>query len=680
MRRLLLKSFVAAGLLSLVCGIAWGDTWTLVTSVNEITTSGEYLLVTNDKGYAASGTVSNKTLTSIAVTESNGSIVTDVNASGKPYSFTLASASSTGKYYICLNGDYLSNTSSTDLSMATAKSKASEWTFTLESTGTVLIQNASNSNRFLGETSTSSHQWKAYATSNLGSYLHPYIYKKVLETTYSVTLADVDGGTLKAQVDNADISRAAAGKTVSLSVTPHPHYSFTAWDVYKTDDATVKVVVTNNAFTMPDYDVTVSATFTADPQSAIVYRANGGTGDDVTVAQFIGETVSIDACPFTYSGYAFTLWNTMPDGTGTDYHAGDSYTVTAQNLVLYAMWKVGSSVTYDFTQMPDFSVWDSQYAEHTVMYPESDVVFACADKNTTTIKDRPVTKGDDVEIVAADGRMMSKASFECLQWGTKEQTITMYYSTDGGETYTAMDGTSSEFSIEKDLPSGTNAVKITFSQSDNQVGISKAVVTFTAPTVNTITVPVSSYKYATVCFRRNVVVPAANTVYYLASATNGVLAFNALDKDVVVEAGVGLLLFSESGNVTFQYTDEEATFTSADVDATSCLVGMRTSNIIVYAKVSGSSNYILSIDKNDNFGFCAPNLGQFNTTVGKAYLHIPTPSVSGEALTIRIGDTTLTEQMLQENEHADIYDLLGRKVDVAGKGIYIVNGRKVCIK
>ena len=61
----------------------------------------------------------------------------------------------------------------------------------------------------------------------------------------------------------ADLNAVAAGTELTLSNTPATGYKLTAYDVYKTDDATTKVTVTDGKFIMPEFDVTISATFEA---------------------------------------------------------------------------------------------------------------------------------------------------------------------------------------------------------------------------------------------------------------------------------------------------------------------------------------------------------------------------------------------------------------------------------
>ena len=134
-------------------------------------------------------------------------------------------------------------------------------------------------------------------------------------------------------------------------------------------------------------------------------------------------------------------------------------------------------VMYDFTKINDWSKWESSYTKHEVTYSDAIVTFSSANKQTTTITDCPVTKGNDVSLVMTDGSTLSGVKFMCKQWGSKTQTITLNYSTDGGKNYTSTGITSTNFTISSNnLPIGTNAVKITFSNTSNQVGISSCTI------------------------------------------------------------------------------------------------------------------------------------------------------------------------------------------------------------
>lgn len=88
------------------------------------------------------------------------------------------------------------------------------------------------------------------------------------ESSYVLTVTNkrytVEKGTITAGCDvTLSATSVSSGEVVTLTPVPADGYSLTSWDVYKKGDSNTKVTVTNNRFTMPDYDVVVNATFTA---------------------------------------------------------------------------------------------------------------------------------------------------------------------------------------------------------------------------------------------------------------------------------------------------------------------------------------------------------------------------------------------------------------------------------
>lgn len=72
----------------------------------------------------------------------------------------------------------------------------------------------------------------------------------------------------------------------------------------------------------------------------ITYNANGGSGSMTVDTKIEDESYIIEDNGFTPpSGKIFLEWNTSADGSGTTYHADDTYTTNA-DLVLYAVWNV----------------------------------------------------------------------------------------------------------------------------------------------------------------------------------------------------------------------------------------------------------------------------------------------------------------------------------------------------
>ena len=185
---------------------------------------------------------------------------------------------------------------------------------------------------------------------------------------------------------------------------------------------------------------------------------------DLNIASF--NTLTIESTKYCYIKSITITYN--PSAGGEDPGTGGETPGTGGG---------SANVTYDFTKIDGFSSWPTSYAngKGDVVYTEATIKFTGAVKQTSTITDCPVTKGGQVQLVLNEAyadRDIANITFVCRQWGTKTQTITLHYSTDKGVSYTTTEITSTNFTISSaELPEGTNAVKITFSSSSNQVGI-----------------------------------------------------------------------------------------------------------------------------------------------------------------------------------------------------------------
>ena len=195
-----------------------------------------------------------------------------------------------------------------------------------------------------------------------------------------------------------------------------------------------------------------------------------------------GQQVTVSVAPV--SGYVYTTTVTYGDNVNVPVEQ-DMFTMPDADVTISVVVEKLDNVTFDFSQIPDFSGWGNGYNSHTVDYQAATVTFEAASKQGQTITDIPVTKGSPVSIVMNDGMPnIIGVTFVCRQWTNKEQTITLHYSTDGGENYTSTEITSNNFTIScAALPTGTNAVKITFSSQSNQVGIESATLNFSTDPV-----------------------------------------------------------------------------------------------------------------------------------------------------------------------------------------------------
>ena len=218
-------------------------------------------------------------------------------------------------------------------------------------------------------------------------------------------------------------------------------------------------------------DVTWNAVENA---GSYVVKATPATGN--AVSETVTAVESTTTYKHTFSGLAYETAYTIsvvakPSDTSLCF---DSKSGVAEEPVKTGVKPTTSTptdVTFDFTQIPGFADWSTNYSKHTVTYDEGVVTFASANKNSSTITDQPVSKGGALTLVMNNSQTINSLEFTCTQWTTKKQTITLNTSTDGGNTWTATNNTSSNFVLTVDsLPEGVNAIKFTFSSTSNQIG------------------------------------------------------------------------------------------------------------------------------------------------------------------------------------------------------------------
>lgn len=103
---------------------------------------------------------------------------------------------------------------------------------------------------------------------------------------------------------------------------------------------------------------------------SVVYKANGGTGDDVIDLIKNGQPINARTNPFTYGSQTFTGWNTADNGVGgTLYQATETITVPAgkNSVTLYAQWgKANFAHSTTITYLPNDGTGDANKKVVTV--------------------------------------------------------------------------------------------------------------------------------------------------------------------------------------------------------------------------------------------------------------------------------------------------------------------------
>lgn len=278
------------------------------------------------------------------------------------------------------------------------------------------------------------------------------------EKTYTFTSKSW-GDSENAWTSNKDGGQLSSGRGVQVS-TGNTGASATSKSEFNNVSRVVVVYSTNASKGAGTINVQIGS----NAQKSFTVTSSGGTTDrnaEFSFSPTESGKVKLTINCTTNSIYVKSITIETSESGGEDPGAGGG----------------SANVTYDFTKIDGFSSWPTSYAngKGDVVYTEATVKFTGAVKQTQTITDCPVTKGGQVQLVLNEAyadRDITNITFVCRQWGTKTQTITLHYSTDKGVSYTTTKITSTNFTISSaELPEGTNAVKITFSSSSNQVGI-----------------------------------------------------------------------------------------------------------------------------------------------------------------------------------------------------------------
>ena len=141
---------------------------------------------------------------------------------------------------------------------------------------------------------------------------------------------------------NPATGAAGESETVAENVFTRNNYTFTGWNTQADGKGTA--YKPGDIFTLTDKDTVLYAQWSknAPAQVNVSYDANGGTGTMESITGDVGSKIVIEQNGFARSGYTFTGWNTQADGRGTAYKAGDSFTLTDKDTMLYAQWSKNS--------------------------------------------------------------------------------------------------------------------------------------------------------------------------------------------------------------------------------------------------------------------------------------------------------------------------------------------------
>ena len=189
-------------------------------------------------------------------------------------------------------------------------------------------------------------------------------------TPYAITCNSAVHGSISAP------ATAVAGTLVTLTATPNPGYEIDTWTVAKTGDASTTIAVNNNTFVMPNFPVTVSATFKAN--NTYYYISQGtvshGTVSVSTTSARSGTTITLTSTPASgYSLYAWYVYKTDDINTRVPVS-------TTGNLGSFVMPAFDVTVLASFAQGSD----DGDYVKVTTAPSDWSGEYILVYENSTT--------------------------------------------------------------------------------------------------------------------------------------------------------------------------------------------------------------------------------------------------------------------------------------------------------
>lgn len=279
---------------------------------------------------------------------------------------------------------------------------------------------------------------------------------------------------------------------------------------------------------------------------------------------------------------------------------------------------------------------------------------------------KPYLKFDhtDDNLILKFNACPSVLSFDIKGNGFSGGTFKVQYSANGTDytdlkTYTSF-GNDKQNDLFDNIPATARYIKwIYTNKSNGNVGLGNINLT------NTKEITISPVGYATYCSSAALDFTGITTLTaYTATKDVDGVTFNKVEGKV--PANTGLLVSGETTNVPV--------CASAD-PVTNLLVGVTTET------VKDANTIFVLMNGSKGIGFYK-NSNAFTLRANSAYLPAEAVETAGARAFIGFDDeaTGIAEMNTQKEDVKRMFDLQGRKVTKAAKGLYIVNGRKVVVK
>ena len=235
------------------------------------------------------------------------------------HGYTVVSAAK-NKYTVKVNGTTVSKNSPVDLDGRSS--------FTIETGSIKVSKSTSAKNVAFSVNVTWGITWADVYVATKSASGTIQISAK---TSYTVSF-NANGGT---GAPSSQTKWYGTNLTLSSTKPTKTGYSFTKWNTKSDGSGTSYypggTYSSNSGATL--YAIWAPNTYT------VSYNLNGGTGSISNQTKIHNQTLTLTSTKPSRTNYKFVGWNTQPNGGGTTYLPGSSYTSNSE-IVLYAIWEI----------------------------------------------------------------------------------------------------------------------------------------------------------------------------------------------------------------------------------------------------------------------------------------------------------------------------------------------------
>lgn len=515
------------------------------------------------------------------------------------------------------------------------------------------------------------------------------------------------------------------GASVTATATPAEHYTFTSWTAsFTLEDATANPLT----FTMPTEDASLTATFTEDPKHTATFYVQGE--EDSSEEVYVGDAITFPSVT-TPTGYTFMGWTATEITTAQADVPADLVTsanMGTSDVEYYAVFAVVSGTPATLTKMASNDTFADGDNVVIVAVVDEDTSYGLYQKESTSkYIDKYLFDGKVATVASDNLNWITVNSEDNGTWSFGDDTNGYLYnpssndlklSTTSGEktSFTVAYSTTENgfyikngarwFAYRADLQTsnqlfrmggnGTSPITGTVGYFDIYKYVAgSATYSDYCTTIPMLTVTIDAAcndgkdtpkYYGTFSSSSAFVVPENLTVSEIGIDAEGKMVVSNYDSGDIVPANTGVMLSATtSGDFKLNLVspDKGESVLGAENRLRPTGDGGITAEGMVGEPVV-CKYYRLTMHDGTKLGFWygAAEGAAFAVVANKAYLAVPADFAGARKGFAFDDDSTtgISNVNVNENVNGSVFDLQGRKVSTPGKGLYIVNGKKVVIK